>query len=280
MRAPRACLGATVVVVVAAMGAACGSHPARPTATREAGTLRIDSELAVTKVARDAWVVTDEPFFSSNVLVVRMPDGTVVFCSSPADTKATRVLVRWVRDRLSPKSMIAINTHFHLDGTGGNEAYSELGVVTYASDMTQALLREKGLAVQKGAAEGLNEEKQRRILETKVVPAANSFSAHEGLTLTFGGETVRVVYPGPAHAPDNVLVHFPGRELLFGGCMIRSSRSIGYTGHADLAHWEAAVNVARALHPSVVVPGHGPVSGSDLLDLTVSVVRKARAKGL
>jgi hypothetical protein len=45
----------------------------------------------------------------------------------------------------------------------------------------------------------------------------------------------------------------------------RLSRSIGYVGHADLDRWEAAVEVARGLHPTIVVPGHGAVSGPDLL---------------
>jgi glyoxylase-like metal-dependent hydrolase (beta-lactamase superfamily II) len=173
--------------------------------------------------------------------------------------------------------MIAINTHFHLDGTGGNEAYRELGVTTYASEQTQRLLAERGVLVQKDAAEGFGDSEKRRILAMKVVAAEKTFSARDGLVFSFGGEAVQVIYPGPAHAPDNTLVFFPKRSLLFGGCMIKSSRSIGYIGHADLEHWEAAVEVARRLHPTVVVPGHGPVSGSDLFDLTVAVVRDARA---
>jgi glyoxylase-like metal-dependent hydrolase (beta-lactamase superfamily II) len=165
----------------------------------------------------------------------------------------------------------------HLDGTGGNEAYQELGVTTYASEQTYKLLAENGVSFQKVAADGLDDpDKRRRVLAMKIVGAAKTFSTREGLVLSFGGETVRGVNPGPAHAPDNVLVSFPSRNLLFGGCMIKSSRSIGYIGHADLEHWEAAVEVAGGLHPSIVVPGHGSVSGPDLFDLTVSVVRDAR----
>jgi metallo-beta-lactamase class B len=237
----------------------------------------IEGELRVKRVARDAWLATHEPFHASNILVVKMPDGTVVFCSSPFDTVSTRALVRWVEASLHPAKMIAINTHFHLDGTGGNDAYRASGVTTYASDLTQKLLAEKGLAVQRGAADEFEGEKRRRILETRIAPAEKTFPAADGLSFSFGGEMVNVVYPGPAHAPDNVLVFFPARRLLFGGCMIKSSRSIGYIGHADLGHWEAAVDVARALHPDVVVPGHGSLGGTELFDRTVDVVRGARA---
>jgi glyoxylase-like metal-dependent hydrolase (beta-lactamase superfamily II) len=112
----------------------------------------------------------------------------------------------------------------------------------------------------------------------KLFAAEKTFPESEGLTLTFGGEEVRIVYPGAAHSPDNLLVFFPSRHLLFGGCMVKSSRSIGYIGHADLDHWEAAIDVARDLDARIVVPGHGPVSGPDLFDLTVSGVRAARAE--
>jgi metallo-beta-lactamase class B len=240
---------------------------------------QVNSELSVRRVAPGAFVATHDPFHASNVLVVRMPDGTVVFCSSPFETEATRALIRWAQSALHPTKMIAINTHFHLDGTGGNEAYRELGVTTYASEQTQKLLAEKGPAFQRVSADGLDDpEKRRRVLAMKILPAETTFFERDGLTLTFGGESLRVIYPGPAHAPDNVIVFFPARNLLFGGCMIKSSRSIGFIGHADLEHWEAAVEVARTLKPSVVIPGHGAVGGPELLDVTVGLVRAARAR--
>ena len=263
---------------------ACGSPTASPRAARlppKVGEItRIDAELAVRAIAPDVFVVTHEPFFASNVLVVRMPDGSVVLCSSPYETQATRALVRWIQRALMPSRIVAINTHFHFDGTGGNEAYRELGVVTYASEHTQKLLSENGHRLQAEWAKGFDDSDQRRRVETmKIVPAEKTFPERDGLVLAFGGEEVRVIYPGPAHAPDNVLVFFRSRGILFGGCMIKASRSIGYVGHADLDHWESAVEVARGLGARVVIPGHGGVSGPDLFDLTIAVVRDAKAKG-
>jgi len=255
---------------------ACGgtAAPGAPTALPKPGDVsRIDDELVVKAVGPDAFVVTHEAFVSANILVVRMPDGTVIVCSSPVETEATRVLVAWVRAALAPSQIVAINTHFHMDGTGGNQAYEELGVVTYASEHTQALVGEKGKRSQRGTAAEFDE----RVEAVKIMPAKRTFAEHDGLQLTFGGEEVRVLYPGAAHSPDNVLVFFPGRQLLFGGCMIKASRSIGYIGDADLEHWEQAVEFARHLGAKVVVPGHGKVSGADLFDLTISDVRNARA---
>jgi hypothetical protein len=118
---------------------------------------RIDAELEVRRISDDAFLVTHEPFFSSNILIVRMPDNTVVICSSPLETQGTRALVQWVRERFRPRQIIAVNTHFHFDGTGGNEAYRALGVETYASDLTQALLAKKGPSMKEEVAGDFDE---------------------------------------------------------------------------------------------------------------------------
>lgn len=256
------------------------SAPASPSARVPAAgeTVAIDDELTVRAVAPGAFVVTHRPFFRANVLVVRMPDGTVVFCSSPMEDGATRAMIRWAVSALSPSRMVAVNTHFHFDGTGGNHAYREAGVVTYASTHTQRLLAEKGVSMRaEAAAEFTDPAKRARMAALPIEPAKESFAEADGLTLKFGGEEVRVVYPGAAHAPDNVVVHFPARRLVFGGCMIKGMRSIGYVGHADLGHWEAAAEAVRALGATTVVPGHGDPGGPELFDLTVAVVREARA---
>lgn len=268
---------ASLALLLLATGA-CASSTHAPPAPRIEGELRIDRELVARQVAPGAYVITHEPFHASNVLVVQMPDGTVVICSSPFESEGTRALVRWIRATLHPRRMVAINTHFHFDGSGGNQAYAAAGVETIGSRQTAALLAERGPALRAGSAESFADPALRaRVAHLALVAPHRTFDAARGLTLRFGGEEVRVIYPGPAHSPDNLVVHFPARELLFGGCMIKATgASIGYTGDADLAHWEAAVRSLEPLAPRVVVPGHGAVGGRELLSATIAVVRAAR----
>lgn len=274
-------LAALFALLIALSGYAGGRPPQTGQVSNGAHVepVRIDAELIARRIAPDVYVVTHEPAYSSNVLVVRMKDGTVVVSSSPFDTGATRSLLRWLRREFSPPRIVAINTHYHLDGAGGNEAYAESGVETYASDRTQALLAASGASVRDQAAADLADPVlSARARGTRIVPAGTTFKAEEGLTLTFGGEAVRVVYPGPAHSPDNVVVHFPERGVLFGGCMIKAGRSIGNTADADLSNWESAVRSLEPLAPRIVVPGHGPVGGAELLQNTIEVVRGARGE--
>jgi glyoxylase-like metal-dependent hydrolase (beta-lactamase superfamily II) len=256
-------------------GAAARARPA------VADTVRIDSELVARRVAPDAYVITHEPFHSSNVLVVRMADSSLVIASSPFETEGTRAMLRWLRATFRPTRMIAINTHFHFDGTGGNRAYAEAGVEVVASTQTATLLASRGDSLRAAVADGFDDPARRaRIERLEIVPPTRTFDASRGEMLAIGGEEVRIVYPGPAHSPDNVVVHFPARGLLFGGCMIKASgASIGYTGDADLAHWERAVRALEPLAPRVVVPGHGAPGGPELLAGTIEIVRAARPVG-
>lgn len=269
------------VLVSIALTSGCELNPpstAPSTTKTDVEPGRIDEELALKRLAPDTYLVVHEPFVAANVLVAKMPDGTVVICSSPFDTVASRALVGWVKRALAPTRIVAIDTHFHLDGTAGNEAYREAGAVVYASNLTQRLLVEKGASMRDESATRFEGAERERMRSMKIVLAERTFDEREGLRLTFGGEEVRVVFPGAGHSPDNVVVFFPARSVVFGGCMIKGSRSIGYIGDADLDHWEAAVDEAEKLGAKIVVPGHGAPGGPELYALTKTVVREAKDK--
>ena len=53
------------------------------------------------------------------------------------------------------------------------------------------------------------------------------------LERTVGGTQVRVIYPGAAHAPDNIVTFFPESGVLFGGCLVKSGDDLGNLGDAD-----------------------------------------------
>lgn len=240
--------------------------------------VRISGELIARRVARDAYVIMhDAGLVPANVLAVRMPDGTLVLCSSPYETEATHAMLRWLRDTFRPRRIVAINTHFHPDGTGGNEAYKQAGVETYASDSTQELLATRGADVRDATAQAMGSPLRARMERMQIVPALHTFKAQEGLTLTFGGESVQVFYPGAAHSPDNVVVYFPAQALLFGGCMIRAaSAKLGYTGDADVENWAAAARSIEPFAPRIIIPGHGDPGGIELLQHTIDLAQAAQ----
>jgi hypothetical protein len=92
------------------------------------------------------------------------------------------------------------------------------------------------------------------------------------LTLSFGNEEVRVIFPGPSQAPDKLAVYFPARKLLFGSCMILSGDAVGNTADADMAAWPTAIRKLQGLPVDVVVPGHGDRLDAGLIQHTLEVL--------
>lgn len=93
--------------------------------------------------------------------------------------------------------------------------------------------------------------------------AHRAFGAAVRRAMVLGFE---VFFPGPGHAPNNVVLWFPDQQILFGGCLIKSASadSLGFTGDADLRAWPEAVRrVAARYRPALVVPGHGPLALGD-----------------
>ena len=86
-------------------------------------------------------------------------------------------------------------------------------------------------------------------------------------------------YPGAGHTLDNVVVWLPKANILFGGCFIRSldSKSLGYTGEADIGQWPSSVDALLAKYPDakLVVPGHGAIGDLALLRHTKALALAA-----
>lgn len=230
----------------------------------------LGDQLSVDPVAPDTWVATDLAFHHSRVLVARMPDQTVVIVSSPFEDVGAGRLLAWIRAELKPARIVAINPHFHFDGTGGNAAFHRAGVETWSSDRTRALIEREGAALKRAVADGLKDRALKARIEAMgVAPATRTFPLEAGKTFDFGGERVEVRFPGEAHSPDNVVVWFPKRRILFGGCMIKPGDDLGYLGAANLTTWPEAARALERFGAQLVIPGHAKWGGPELIERTV-----------
>lgn len=80
------------------------------------------------------------------------------------------------------------------------------------------------------------------------------------LDLDLDGETVSLLYVGPAHTQGDMLVHLPERGVLFAGdILFRLCTPVGWEGTTE--RWVAALDRIIHLAPEVIVPGHGPLCG-------------------
>lgn len=227
--------------------------------------------LLIEPLVDDTWIATDREFHDSKVLIARMPDGTAVIVSSPfEDVGATRLLT-WIRKEIAPRRIVAINPHFHFDGTGGNAVFNRAGVSTWSSDLTRALIEREGLNLKRAVWKGQTDPGLRARME-RMTPAAatHTFPLKTGKTFDFGGEKVIVSFPGEAHSPDNVVIDFPKRRILFGGCMIKPGKSLGYLGAANLSTWPHAMRALKRYHGYTVIAGHVKPGGYAYIERTLA----------
>ena len=97
--------------------------------------------------------------------------------------------------------------------------------------------------------------------------------------MDLGDETVEMYYAGPGHTRDNTVVWLERREVLVGGCLVKSDNwtSLGYLDDADVPAWGPTLRhlLERYSGAKRVVPGHGDVGDLGLLRHTLRLAEQS-----
>jgi len=239
------------------------------------GQIDLAPDLYLRPIGDGAWVICHVFPWLCNSVLVEMTDGTLVMAGTPCTPKATGLVLAWSKRQLGERKLIAINTGYHVDNLGGNQALLDAGIPVYGSDLTVKLLKERGEQTRLTTLKFISESNSPIYTvhaSMKFVPPDHIFPIQDGLKLTLGGEHVRVFYPGPSQAPDKVAVYFPARKLLFGSCMILAGDKLGNTTEADLKQWPASLRKLEQFPADVVVPGHGERLDPGLIQHTIDLL--------
>jgi glyoxylase-like metal-dependent hydrolase (beta-lactamase superfamily II) len=82
------------------------------------------------------------------------------------------------------------------------------------------------------------------------------------LSIAVGDRTVELIEVGPAHTGGDVIAHVPDAAAVFTGDIVfHKGTPIMWAGPVE--NWIAACDRICDLEPSIVVPGHGPVTDTD-----------------
>jgi len=195
-------------------------------------------------------------FYPANGLFALTPKGAVII-DGPWDPEDRQPLLDSIRLRFHQKVIFVMATHFHEDRSGALKQYGRLGIPTFATKMTDSLCR-------------LHHE-----------PRPHYLMAPD-TTFHFGDFTLQTYYPGPGHAPDNIVVWLPKSRILYGGCFLKSVKddNLGNLSDAGVDVW--AQNAARLKkkfrHPSYIIVGHGYWRSLKAIDHTIELVRRYNSK--
>jgi len=238
--------------------------------------LRAEAPLSVkiepVRVSERAYYVQGKPGvasranegFNSNAGFVVTPEGVVVIdaLGTPVLGRAFIDAIRAVTDK--PIKRVVV-THYHADHVYGLSAFKALGAEIWAHREAVQYLE---------GGEGARRLEQRRKdlapwvdAETRLVPPDRWLAGDERFEL--GGVRFELVYMGPAHAPDDLVVVLPDDHVIFTGDIIFSGR-IPFVGEADSKRWLETIDRLLGLRAKVLVPGHGQVSRDPAKDLELT----------
>jgi glyoxylase-like metal-dependent hydrolase (beta-lactamase superfamily II) len=199
--------------------------------------------------------------FNSNAGFVVTPEGVVVI-DALGTVPLGKALLGAIRSVTDKPIRRVIVTHYHADHFYGLAPLKAAGAEVWAHREARGYLE---------SGEGAERLAQRRRDLAPWVDAGTVLVAPDRLldgdtAFAFGGLNFDIIYMGPAHAPDDIVVVVREDQVLYSGDILFSGR-VPFVGNADSRRWLATMDRLLALQPRVMVPGHGAASRNPVADL-------------
>ncbi len=210
---------------------------------------------------------------AGNVAVWTGPTATVLVDdgTSAASPQLLEAVGRVARGPLR----FVVDTHWHADHTGGNEALAKVGAIVIAHEAARERMGTPGVDADTGAR-----------LAAAPAAALPVVTFPDSMALQLDGERIALVHVAAAHTDADVVVRWQDADAVHLGDLFYAGSYplIDLDSGGSLAGLVAALEgvLARIDAQTVVIPGHGAVSTrADLAayrDMLVAVGRKVRAQ--
>jgi glyoxylase-like metal-dependent hydrolase (beta-lactamase superfamily II) len=233
---------------------------AAATGEKEAPKFPFDTaKIEVTNIAPGIELLTGP---GGNIAVLHGKDGTlVVDCGVPSRGKDVLATIDHIRANRNKDAApdgptkFLVNTHWHFDHTGGNEALGTAGITIVASE---------------NCYKRLSEDTRIEFFDflAKAYPqiARPSVTFGDKTTLRVAGETILLTHVPPAHTDTDVIVHFKNADVIHAGDLFFNGvyPFIDYSTGGNVSGVIAAADAIMKMagEKTKIIPGHGPLAGA------------------
>jgi metallo-beta-lactamase class B len=186
-----------------------------------------------------------------NGMIVVQGNQAMIF-DTPATQEASEELLAFLTGQLKLKIKAVVATHFHEDCVGGLSVFHKYGIPSYSGTKT------------------------RDLVDAELFDVPQHVFEHE-IQLKLKGKKIMLYYPGEGHTRDNTVAYFPAEKAMFGGCLVKTKGATkGYLGDSNEKEWPETIRNLYRKFPDaeVVIPGHGELGSSALLDYTIDLFSK------
>ncbi|MEI5100964.1 MBL fold metallo-hydrolase [Streptomyces sp. PmtG] len=181
------------------------------------------------------------------------------------DCTATETSARQLQDQIRAHTPLPVTqivlTHHHGDHHGGAGIFAPATVIAHEQTRNAILRDDLDLRT-------IWPQTQWGNLPTTLPNA----TVTDRMTLHVGQLRVELLHVGPAHTAGDIVAWLPDQGVLFAGDLTFS----GSTPFAFMGSIEGSIRALeqlRALDPEVVVSGHGPLTGAEIIDETADYLR-------
>lgn len=195
----------------------------------------------------------------SNNVVIEMKDSLlVVDANYPGRAKELTGIVR----QLSPKPVrYVFLTHHHGDHAYGSSVWTRAGAITLAHEDAVAEMNRFEPARWQHA---IGEREDVRALGEQDLERPRQTFTGERFVLEDSTRRVEFLHFGWGHTRGDSYVWLPRERILCtGDAAVNGPRN--NLKDASLANWPRVLEKVEALHPLVVLPGHGELGGPEIL---------------
>jgi len=216
-----------------------------------------DRSLKISHLTGDFYVFTTYNYYKGNRIPANgmylLTINGAVLIDCPWDTTQFQPLLDSIQAKHHQKVLLCIATHFHEDRTAGLDYYRKQGIKTYTTRRTDELSKARGM------------KRAEFLLSADTV-------------FTVGGYTFQTYYPGPGHAPDNIVIWFEKEKLLYGGCLVKSvdDDNLGNLSDASVKQYASTIRNVRekCKKPNYIITGHNDWTDTKSLKHTLKMAKQ------
>ncbi|MGH3132466.1 MAG: MBL fold metallo-hydrolase [Gaiellaceae bacterium] len=238
------------------------------------------SDAAPEEVARNVYVIPDGRVpLVPNVGVVVGERHALVVDTGLGPRNGQRVLEK--ARTLTDKPLVLTITHFHPEHGYGAKVFAEAGARIVYNRSQQEELNEKGQAYL-DMFRTFGDAVAEQLEGVEFVEPDELYD--DRMTLDLGGVVVQLLHFGRAHTRGDQVVFLPDARVLFGGDLLEN-RIFPIVpwfppqdADVDGSRWIEVLGRIEELAPAVVVPGHGEVTGPELIGQVRSYLEDVRSR--
>lgn len=219
------------------------------------------TETVVTEIAPGVFfrkMETEPKFLGSNQGWIIFKDFVLVIeASFPTQAEA---VIKEIRKTTDKPIRYVFDTHYHGDHADGNPIFVNIGAQPVASENSKALFETKGRA----GFEKSQKDNPKEFGHEGLTYAPASLYFPTKLVIDDGTQRVELLHLGHAHTAGDAVAWLPKHGIVFTGdaCV---NGAFNYAGDSNTESWIGVLTKLQELPIKVVCPGHGEMTGKELL---------------